>query len=376
MAAECVRRDVFAFGTQLTDLTPAFRLADTDAIYVGSNVTNVRKLTPTDGFYTYYWPSAQINNSDQIIARDYANGYRYNRIWNGLPGNEGLYTLLPGGSTRDMLTYGSINDNNEVVYPFLYKNTLQGGMATFPNDHAIGMTTGALRPVIDNNGYSVVRMGDADNAPIAMFAPDLSGNTSIAGNAFSAKGRRPSISGQSEAVSFYANFANPAGVGGGPGGGNPGEGTFISLDRAKIPDLTGGRELYRITGQACNGQLDPGEAHNDVNADGVVDPNEDAGFIFHYDIEKRVAINRNLLGDNEDLRITLEVGMIRQQLTADFVNPDYKRADQDFLAEVQAKRQQTDAFDELGVLTSGKLRRPVSETVSYTHLTLPTSDLV
>ncbi|HRA55127.1 MAG TPA: hypothetical protein PLQ83_15810, partial [Thermoflexales bacterium] len=279
------------------------RLADTDAIYVGSNVTNVRKLTPTDGFYTYYWPSAQINNSDQIIARDYANGYRYNRIWNGLPGNEGLYTLLPGGSTRDMLTYGSINDNNEVVYPFLYKNTLQGGMATFPNDHAIGMTTGALRPVIDNNGYSVVRMGDADNAPIAMFAPDLSGNTSIAGNAFSAKGRRPSISGQSEAVSFYANFANPAGVGGGPGGGNPGEGTFISLDRAKIPDLTGGRELYRITGQACNGQLDPGEAHNDVNADGVVDPNEDAGFIFHYDIEKRVAINRNVLGDKHRMNI-------------------------------------------------------------------------
>jgi len=71
--------------------------------------------------------------------------------------------------------------------------------------------------------------------------------------------------------------------------------------------------------------------------------------------------HRNLLGANEDLRITLEVGMIRQQVTADFVKPDYKRVDQDLLAEVQAKRQQTDAFDEVGVLTVAKLRRPVSE---------------
>ena len=29
-----LRRDVFAFGTRLTDLTPAFRLADTDAMLV------------------------------------------------------------------------------------------------------------------------------------------------------------------------------------------------------------------------------------------------------------------------------------------------------------------------------------------------------
>jgi uncharacterized protein with von Willebrand factor type A (vWA) domain len=32
------RRDVFAFGTQLTDLTPAFRLADTDAMLAQASV--------------------------------------------------------------------------------------------------------------------------------------------------------------------------------------------------------------------------------------------------------------------------------------------------------------------------------------------------
>ena len=292
----------------------AGRLGTTDALYIGSNYTNVRKLTPTEGYYTYFWPGGQINNSDQIIARDYANGFRYNRIWNGLPGNEGLYTLLPGGSTRSMLAYGSINDSGQVIYPYLQQNNPSlAGMAFYPSNASTGMQVGSLRPVLANNGNSVVRMGDQDNSPIAMYAPELGSPTSIAGNAFAKKGRWSSISGESEAVSFYGVFSNPLGVGGGPGGGNPGEGTFISLDRAAIPGLTGGRELYRITGQACNGKLDAGEAHNDVNGDGVVDPGEDAGFIFHYDIEKRVAINRSLLGDKRRMNIAFVANDVKGQ---------------------------------------------------------------
>ncbi|MBX7214451.1 MAG: hypothetical protein K1X39_10615 [Thermoflexales bacterium] len=279
------------------------RLASTDAIIVGDYYTNVRKITPTEGYYTYFWPSAQINNSDQIIARDYANGFRYNRIWEGAPGKEGMFTLMPGGSTRDMLAYGSINDNGAAVYPFLFKNTINGGMANYPGNNEVGMTTGALRPVIANDGNVVVRMGDTNGSPIAIFSPDLQGVTSIAGNAFSAKGRRPSVTGQSEAVSFYGNLSDLNGAGGGPGGLNTGEGTFVTLDRNKIPGWVGGPSLQRVTGQACNGQLDPGEAHNDLNGDGVVDPNEDAGFLFQYDIEKRVAINRQLIGDKHRMNI-------------------------------------------------------------------------
>ena len=54
--------------------------------------------------------------------------------------------------------------------------------------------------------------------------------------------------------------------------------------------------------------------------------------------------------------------MIRQQGTVNFTLPDWKRPDQDLLAEVQATRQTTEAFDELGVATSAKVRRPLSET--------------
>lgn len=72
--------------------------------------------------------------------------------------------------------------------------------------------------------------------------------------------------------------------------------------------------------------------------------------------------HRNLRGENEDLRVTLEVGMIRQQGTIDFTRPDWGRPDQDLLAEVQATRQTTDAFDEIGASTAVKVRRPLSET--------------
>lgn len=72
--------------------------------------------------------------------------------------------------------------------------------------------------------------------------------------------------------------------------------------------------------------------------------------------------HRNLFGRNEDLRITLEVGMIRQEGTVDFTRPDWRRPDQDLVGEVKATRQTTDAFDEIGVATSAKVRRPLSDT--------------
>jgi translocation and assembly module TamA len=72
--------------------------------------------------------------------------------------------------------------------------------------------------------------------------------------------------------------------------------------------------------------------------------------------------HRNLLGQDEDLRITIEVGWIRQQGRIDITKPNWRRPDQDLLGEVQVIRQTTDAFDELGVASTGKVRRPLSDT--------------
>ncbi|MFO1114012.1 MAG: BamA/TamA family outer membrane protein, partial [Rhodospirillales bacterium] len=72
--------------------------------------------------------------------------------------------------------------------------------------------------------------------------------------------------------------------------------------------------------------------------------------------------HRNLFGRDEDLRITVELGEIRQQGTIDFTKPNWRRPDQDLLSEIKATRQTTEAFDEIGVASVVKLRRPVSET--------------
>jgi translocation and assembly module TamA len=72
--------------------------------------------------------------------------------------------------------------------------------------------------------------------------------------------------------------------------------------------------------------------------------------------------HRNLFGNSEDLRVTIEIGMIRQQAKINFTLPDWNRPEQDLLAEAQAIRQTTDAFDEIGTATSVKVRRLLSET--------------
>ena len=281
------------------------RLANTEAIYIGSSISDVRRLTPGDDADVRYWIAADINNTNQVLGNRY--GGTATTIWDGRPGYEGMYThQLPGSSSRRPSSWGSINDNNATLAPYVYAPapSSYSGLYAYPSGAEQLLTPSLLRPVLANNGYSVVRSGfSAANSRIVMYPPNLGTGTSIAGNAFSATGSRPSISGQAEVVSFYANYVDPAGFTGGPGGGSPGEGTFISLDRTQIPDLSGGRELYRITGQACNGKLDPGETFNDINANGVLDADEDAGFLFDYDVENRVAVNRTLPGDKHRMNI-------------------------------------------------------------------------
>ncbi|HYN39543.1 MAG TPA: BamA/TamA family outer membrane protein, partial [Rhodospirillales bacterium] len=46
----------------------------------------------------------------------------------------------------------------------------------------------------------------------------------------------------------------------------------------------------------------------------------------------------------------------------DITKPNWRRPDQDLLLEAEAIRQTTDAFDEIGVASVGRVRRPLSET--------------
>ena len=70
--------------------------------------------------------------------------------------------------------------------------------------------------------------------------------------------------------------------------------------------------------------------------------------------------HRNLGGRNEDLKISLEVGEIRQQAEAVFTRPDLRRVGEDWVNSLTLTRVDSKAFDELGGETAMGLRFPVA----------------
>ncbi len=70
--------------------------------------------------------------------------------------------------------------------------------------------------------------------------------------------------------------------------------------------------------------------------------------------------HRNLGGRNEDLKISLEVGEIRQQAEAVFTRPNLRRVGEDWVNSLTLTRVDSKAFDELGAETAMGLRFPVA----------------
>ena len=71
--------------------------------------------------------------------------------------------------------------------------------------------------------------------------------------------------------------------------------------------------------------------------------------------------HRNLLGEQENFRVTATAAEIRQELALNFRKPNYKRIDQALLSETKGTRQETEAFDEVGVSQTLALERKLSE---------------
>ena len=147
------------------------RLANTEAIYIGSSISDVRRLTPGDDADVRYWIAADINNTNQVLGNRY--GGTATTIWDGRPGYEGMYThQLPGSSSRRPSSWGSINDNNATLAPYVYAPapSSYSGLYAYPSGAEQLLTPSLLRPVLANNGYSVVRSGfSAANSRIVMY---------------------------------------------------------------------------------------------------------------------------------------------------------------------------------------------------------------
>lgn len=74
--------------------------------------------------------------------------------------------------------------------------------------------------------------------------------------------------------------------------------------------------------------------------------------------------HRNFLGRNEQLRLSLDLGLVEQEARADFRKPRFLRPDQDLISNTAATRTDIDAFTEESLSTELGLEREISERTS------------
>ena len=118
------------------------RTALGETIYVGKDVTTTRKVDPGyEGFVKFYDGAVQINNNNQIVARDRAPAAgnipaNFLRIWDATPGVVNSFSIVAkagvGQAKAAITAYDSINDNGEVAYPFLNADVTQAGIGMLP----------------------------------------------------------------------------------------------------------------------------------------------------------------------------------------------------------------------------------------------------
>jgi translocation and assembly module TamA len=71
--------------------------------------------------------------------------------------------------------------------------------------------------------------------------------------------------------------------------------------------------------------------------------------------------HRNVFGENETFRSTLDAGLQNQRLLLDFRKPQYLRPGQDFVSAFEARHIEDDAYDEIGGTLTAGLQRELNE---------------
>jgi len=69
--------------------------------------------------------------------------------------------------------------------------------------------------------------------------------------------------------------------------------------------------------------------------------------------------HRNLLGRDQDLRLSATAGFVRQSLEGRFTQPNFRRLDQNLALSSELRRQDTDAFEERAFTGAADLERPL-----------------
>ena len=290
--------------TSINDSGLVAAIAQSDSLedlLVGDGETPVINLS--NQYSGRFSSGIEINNDNKVVARD-GGGFSAIRLWDvNAPGSFSK-TIATGAFGNEFVDF-----ENTLSFPQLSNNSesdkvafladpkggsIETALVTFAGE---GFSGRDYNEIILSN--SIAKPDIADDATVVIkdlgerivvydYQLNLTDIVASSFKGFSSVGESPGISDEGGAIVFYGNLTNP-GADSTTEGLDPGEGIFVSIE------TDAGRKIERIAGIAENGILDPGETHEDNNANGEVDPGEDRGLIgsFSTDERDRFGINFN-----------------------------------------------------------------------------------
>lgn len=209
-----------------------------ETIFVGNEKSKLTDITKFEGSNRNFFGSVEINNLNQVVARDFifAGSPLFNlRVWDGnKPGKNDIAIKSSGITFTDFShTYNavgghaSINNNSEEVVAVAFKDAPFGGPDTvtlvkpdssFPDlgfgsstEKSIGPSPLSIRPQIADNGKVVLRNGNDPSSPIILYDENLSSFETIS-SGFTSVGRSPGISDDGQIVVFYGEKGKDKGI--------------------------------------------------------------------------------------------------------------------------------------------------------------------
>ena len=191
------------------------QIAGGEGVFIGDAAAAATNITP--GFLRTFGRAVQINNTNQVVARDRINGApppTRVRIWNGNALNAFTTIASGGGNILDdydsVFTHASANNGGQVVFSALDgAATKLATPAQFIGFNELTFTGNAIfRPQIADDGSVVIRAGDLTR-PILQYNNALTAPIGIGttGN-FSALGMSPGVSDDGRIVAFSGTSTN------------------------------------------------------------------------------------------------------------------------------------------------------------------------
>jgi hypothetical protein len=171
-------------------------------------------FSPTTSTRTF-GPGLEINDNDQVIARDVFSGESLMRLWNSnVPAS---FTLLARSSTSPYSSLGlwpAVNNSGAGVWGAFNANQylILPHLTPPANEFLVGNTF-ATRPAIANDNKVVGRLGPAANNtdPIVIIGP-TGATTTLGSPTWTELGRSPAISKDGDIVVFAGNRGMGRGI--------------------------------------------------------------------------------------------------------------------------------------------------------------------